>query len=151
MVITTGVSKQFSLLLVQKNNIIKSRESSNGFPFLLPKISVDTHSVSGMMATIQNKKVIRMKLSEALELCIDQQFYSTRYEGYRFMCHALAGAGLSDYIPAVMAMVKSIDPTGYALASVLNLDGKGLSSLETFEVCKAHYIKWIAELKEQGM
>lgn len=92
-----------------------------------------------------------MKLSESLEFCIEKEFYSTRYEGYRFMCHALEAAGQGEHVPAVMAMVRTIDPAGYALASALKLDGHGLSSSETFEVCKAHYIKWIAELKEQGL
>lgn len=101
------------------------------------------------MATIQNRTVIQMKLSEALELCIEKGHYGT--QGSRFMCHALTEAGQEEHEPAVMAMVNSIDPAGFALASALGLDGRGLSSMEIFNVCKSHYIKWIAELKEQGL
>lgn len=90
-----------------------------------------------------------MKLSEALELCIEQEFYSTRPDGYKFMCHALDEAGQGEHVPAVMDMVRSINPTSYALGSALGRDDE-LTWLEMFELCKSHYIKWIAELKEQG-
>lgn len=91
-----------------------------------------------------------MKLSEALELCIEKGYYGGT-TGSRFMCHALESAGQDDHVSVVMVMVRAIDPASYALGAALNLDGKGLSSLEIFEICKAHYIKWIAELKEQGL
>lgn len=90
-----------------------------------------------------------MKLSEALEFCIEKKFYGIG--GDLYMCHALKAADLRDHIPAVMDMVEAIQPKGYALASALGLDGKGLSSNQAHEICKKHYIKWIAELKEQGL
>lgn len=92
-----------------------------------------------------------MKLSEALEFCIEKQFYSTRAAGFEFMCHALDQAGLGEHVPAVMKMVKTINPNSYALASALGLSGKGMSHRKSHGICKVHYIKWIAELKEQGL
>lgn len=93
-----------------------------------------------------------MKLSEALELCIEKEFYSLLPKGYQFMCHALWKAELTEHVPAVMAMVKTLNPMSEALASALGSDWEcDLDSPEAFELCKAHYIKWIAELKEQGL
>lgn len=92
-----------------------------------------------------------MKLSEALELCIERKIYSKRPDGYRFMCHALENSDQGEHVPAVMEMVWAIEPRAYALGSALNIDRNELTSNEMFDICKAHYIKWIAELKEQGM
>lgn len=91
-----------------------------------------------------------MKLSEALELCIEKGYYGGSM-GSRFMCHALESADQGEHVQTVMNMVWGIDPVAYALGTALKLDNTGLSSMEIFEACKAHYIKWIAELKEQGL
>lgn len=94
-----------------------------------------------------------MKLSEALEYCIENEFY--RYgRGSEYMCTALKRADLREFVPQVSAHVEGILSGSTTLSCALPDSMEALKEgkfTKSFQICKAHYIMWIAELKEQGL
>ena len=93
-----------------------------------------------------------MKLSEALQHCIDKGYY--QYPNSEFMCITLRDNGLGHYMDSVMDHVKELggeDCTTLGNA-IIDYDAEPeIHGIAIFERCKEHYINWIKELKEQGL
>lgn len=93
-----------------------------------------------------------MKLHEALEYCIEHKFYEP-FNGCKYMCHALADAGMPEHVAAVQAKVDSFGTGWRALASVLHSQGvfeyaTGIhyNDKNAAKACMEFYEDWIIEL-----
>ncbi len=95
------------------------------------------------------------KLSEVLQEAIDKGFY--QYQKQEFMCHALRDMlGDMEALPYQTAILKRIYPKGTLCGFLPEAERNwsyrpGPGSERAFEICKAWYLNWIKELKEQGL
>lgn len=92
-----------------------------------------------------------MKLSAAIEYCLIEGEYNRTHE---YMCHVLRDIGQREHIPAVQAMVRSIDPECNSLAGALYLvidDSANWPSGCMFNFTKQLYCWYVFDLKRKGL
>lgn len=99
-----------------------------------------------------------MKLSEALEHCINTGLYDrSTLRGSQFMCHALRDAGYPQHAQACQEKVNSLGTGFRSLGAAMDhihdfkCDSPNEYKKAVNQACLDFFHKWIEELKEQGL